>query len=693
MNRKARFKKLLEPFRIRDVELRNRIVKAGAVVNYVSEECYVTERLKDYYEALARGGVGMIVTGGAPVDYPLGIGRRTVVGVFDDKFILGLSEWTQVVHRHGCRIFLQLSHAGPGHPKSMFGLQPVAASSLTKNESPCPQYDVARELTTAEIEGLVDKFTAAAARAQKAGFDGVELQQAHNYLGNSFLSLAWNKRQDIYGCQNLESRTRFVVTIIRAIKEHLGQDYPVGVKINGVEWGVENGLTSEETQKIAQILEEAGADYICVSGYGYRDFGRALFPEQILYPELTKEAESLARTIKKPGMFVPVAQAIKKVVSIPVIAVGHLNPKLGEWVLRKGKADLIAFARLLQADAELPNELASGRLDDIAPCTSCFTCVNCVAAGEPVRCRINAAMGNERKYAIKPAKTRKNVMVIGGGPAGMEAARVAALRGHEVLLYERKHKLGGVLDLAAVTNGLEIENLPALGHYLKTQIIKLGVKVRLGKEISLDLVEAIKPDVVILAIGGMMPTVPEVPGINRPNVITTSGLHHKVNFLLRFLGPRFLRWLTKFYLPVGKRVIIMGGLIYGCEIAKFLVERGREITIVEESDQLGTGIIEFHRVLLLDWLAKKGTTMLSSVRYEEVTDKGLTLITQKGQKRSIEADTILIAMPPKPNTKLFQALKEKVKEVYLIGDAKEREGRPCLIIDAIHDGHHTGCAI
>jgi 2,4-dienoyl-CoA reductase (NADPH2) len=395
-----------------------------------------------------------------------------------------------------------------------------------------------------------------------------------------------------------------------------------------------------------------------------------------------------AKLINKPGVLVPSAEAIKKAVSIPVVAVGRLNPELGEWILQKGKADLIGLARRLLADPELPNKVASGRLEDIAYCTACLWCFHTFAKGDPVRCRINATLGREHECVLTPAVKKKKVMVIGGGSAGMEAARVATLRGHKVALYEREHKLGGLLPLAAMIKGTEIEDIPALVSYLKTQVTKSGVEMNLGKEVTPKLIEEIKPDVVILATGGKL-TVPEIPGVNKSHVASSANLHRRVKPFLRFLRPGFLRWLTRFWLPIGKRVVIIGGFIQGCETAEFLVKRGRKVTILESSNALGTGIPELNRVRLLNWLAKKGVTMLTEVKYQEITDKGLILITKEGEKQTIESDNILVAIPSEPNTELFRALEGIVPEIYMIGDCKQ----PGLIVDAVEDGFRIASAI
>jgi 2,4-dienoyl-CoA reductase (NADPH2) len=297
-------------------------------------------------------------------------------------------------------------------------------------------------------------------------------------------------------------------------------------------------------------------------------------------------------------------------------------------------------------------------------------------------------LGRERDYAIKVAQRKKRVMVVGGGPAGMEVARVAALRGHEVILYEKEPVLGGSLPLAALVKGFKREDLLSLIRYLKTQSTKLGVKINLGTEVTRSLIEEIKPDVLIIAAGGIH-DVPKLPGIDGRNVLTSRDLHRKLKSFLKFFGPRLLSWLTKIWMPLGKRVVIMGGGIHGCQIAAFLVKRGRKVTIVETGKELGDGLLDvLVKPHLLMWLADKGVSMMAKVKYDKITDKGLT-ITQKEKKQTLEADTIVTALPLKPNTELLKSLKDGVPEVYAIGDCKE----PHLIIDAIVDGSHIARTI
>ena len=683
----SNFRHLSQPFLLGEVRLKNRIVKSPAVTNYAADDGYVTEGHKDFYEVLAKGGVGLMIVEATCVDYPLANSRNLNLGAHEDRFVPGLSELVHILHENGCPAFLQLHHAGPMHPRARYGLQPVASSNLTALDSPEPYADAARALTVTEIKDIEGKFARAALRAKTAGFDGIELQFAHNYLINSFISRAWNKRTDLYGAQTLENRIRFAIGIIREVKKLAGANFPVGVRINGNEWGMKNCLTSEESKEIALLLEREGIAYIHVSGYGYREFGRAIFPEQILYPEPSSAAKPFASIVKKEGLFLSAARAIKKAVRIPVIVAGGLTPELGERILQRGQGDLISFTRCLQADPELPNKIFFGRGDEVVPCVSCYTCVNLAAMAKPVRCRVNPAMGKEKEYAIAPAVRKKRVLVVGGGPAGLEVARVAAMRGHDVHLIDKQRKLGGLLPLAALINGTEIEPLPALIRYFEKQLQKWGVKVTLNSNVDAAVVEKAKPEVVVLAVGAT-PVGTKVPGFENRNVTDSLKMRQRVQSFLAYFSPETIRRLSKFYLPIGRRVVVMGGLIHGCEIADFLVRCGRDVTITEESNQVGAGIIELHKNQLIEWLKRKGVKILAEVKCDEITDSGL-VVSKGGKKEEIKADTIFVALPPMPNTELAKSLQGKVAEIYEIGDGRE----PKLIIDAIEDGRRIGCTL
>jgi 2,4-dienoyl-CoA reductase (NADPH2) len=690
-----KFKKLLEPGKIGSLKIKNRMIKSGAAARYWGAgDDQVSDRIKHYYEAFARGGVGLVVVE-APTLIPVAARMKGNYRLDDDKYIKGVSELTQLIHKYDCPAFVQFNHNSnwqkkmpwdptPANYEPPRGASPVCVISEMDNNNEMP-----REITIGEIQEIVDLFARTAVRAQKAGFDGLEINAASTHLIHSFLSRFWNKRHDAYGCDSLENRARFLVEILKEVKKRLGQDYPVEIIINGAEYGnligVENSecLTAEDSRGIARILQAAGADAIQVRCQWLGRHDASFLTDHFSFPEppipIKSFPEEFDWSLRGAGANMRLAAAMKKAITIPVLTVSRLDPELAEKLLREDAIDFACFTRRLIADPELPNKVAAGKLDDIAPCMSCTTCK---VMGGFRRCRVNATIGTDQSYVVAPATKKKKVVVVGGGPAGMEAARVAALRGHEVILYEKTRQLGGLLPLAAMVKGLEIECLPSLVNYLKGQMIKHGVDIRLGQEVNASVIEQIKPDVVILATGGI-PAVPEITGIKNRKVVNSADLHRQLKFFLKFMGPRTLRWLTKIWMPIGKRVVIIGGDIHGCELAEFLVKRGRKVTIVDTAAVLGDGMINHLKAQLFWWFRKKGVTMISGAqKYVVINDKGLVVLTAEGYNRTIEADSIVPAVPMKPDTALLRSLEGKVPELYAIGDCHE----PKLIVDAIGDG-------
>jgi 2,4-dienoyl-CoA reductase (NADPH2) len=695
MDSRKRFRRLLEPGYIGAVRTRNRLLKTGSTLGfYPWQDGHIQQKVIDGYEVLAKGGAGLVTVGAAPLGVPPGRGYL----MNDDKYLPGMTRLAEAIRKYDCPAFVQTFHLGPMLPPFLAaaGVQPVAASALDKSELPLSHFSPTKELSIAEIEGIVEAFSDLVERAKRAGFQGIELNAGCNHLLNSFLSRAWNKRQDAYGVGSLESRAKIVVDIIKEVKRLNGQDFVIIALINGAEPGLEKGITPQEAQGIAKILQAAGADAIHVRAEFYnrpKDPARrdsTQFPDIAFYPETPFP---LGRVVDDSrhgvGGWVPLAAAVKEAVSVPVITIGRLDAELGEQVLRRGMADFISFNRRLMADPELPNKLVEGRLEDIRPCTGCTTCFDNNERGNPPLCQVNAAYGKEKEYEIKPAEKKKRVMVVGGGPAGMETARVAALRGHQVILYEKESKLGGSMTLAAIIKGFDREDILGLIGYFKIQLNKLGVDIRLGREANRSVIEEVKPDVLIIAAGGTH-NIPEIAGINRRNVLTSRTLHQRLKGYLRFFNPKALRWLTKFYLPLGKRVVIMGGNIQGCQTAEFLVRRGRKVTIVDTAPEIGEGLLEvFIKPHLLNWLDEKGVAMMAGVNYEEITDKGLTITTKEGQRQTIAADTIVTALPLLPNAELLKSLEGSAPEVYAIGDGRE----PHLTVDAVADGARIARAI
>jgi len=697
MSTSARFEKLMEPGRIGSVETRNRIIKTGAgTLMWHENDLEVNDRVKALYEAIAKGGVGLLVVETATVDYPLGARWRERYRIDDDKYIKGLAGLVKVIKKHGCPTFMQFYHEGPWQsklpfvPERLFDGPPIGASAVSLSAPNDFHEDVPRELTVAEIEEIVDKFAAAAVRCRKAGFDGIDLNAASSHLLHNFLSPFWNRRADAYG-GTPEKRAKFVIDIIRETKKRAGQDFAVQVIINGLEMGRAIGIddskcmTVEYSRNIARILAAGGADAIHVRSHWLGFHIGSYLPEALFYPVPIVPIETAPKEYdvsrKGAGVNIELAAGIKKEISIPVTVVGRLDAELGEKVLREGKADFIGMTRRLHADPDYPKKVFAGRLSDVAPCTACNTCLG---SG---RCRMNALFGADHNTIEKAAKKRK-VVVIGGGPAGMEAARVSALRGHDVTLFERSHQLGGLLNLAAMVKGNHPEDLSLIVKYFEGQLKKLGVTLEFGKEGGVAEIQKIGPDAVILATGGV-PTVPKITGINSGNVVSGADLHGKMKFFLRFFKPETLRFFSRFYLPIGRSVVIIGGGLHGLELAEFLTKRGRKVTILEAGDMLGEGMVGVLLGHLMTWFMKKGVPAITGVKEVEITQQGVSIVTRDGKKSSIKADTVVPAIPLSPDLGLFDSLKGKVAEVYAVGDCKE----PLLIVDAIGTGSRVAQGI
>lgn len=693
MSGKSQFEKLLSPHHIGKMQVKNRIIKTAAEMNtHDPHDFHMNQKTLDYVEAVAKGGAGMIILWNAYVDYPLGARIADGLRIDADEYIPGFQKLADVVHRYDCRLSVQMMHAGPWCPASLAGRPPIAASVM-KVDVYGDWSDETVAASIAEIKEIQEKFVRAGERYKKAGVDHLEIHCGTQHLGNTFMSRHWNKRQDEYGPQSLENRSRFMVEILKEMKIRLGKDFPIGVLYNAAEYGIDDGITPAEGREFARIFEAAGADNLHPKADGLGPiYGLINWPDAVCYPEAPDPLpEGLDGSGNGAGFWVPLAASIKKAVSIPVIATAGIHAELGEKILRQGQADFIGMTRRLLADPELPNKVAAGRLEDIAPCTRCLSCIDAIFENnDPGKscCRVNASLTREREFEITPAVKRKKIMVIGGGPSGMEAARIAALRGHEVVLYEKEHQLGGSLPVAATVKGLAIENLPALVRYLRTQLAKLGVTINLGRTVTRAVIEQVKPDVLLVATGGQY-SIPDIPGIHARNVIRAADMNRRLKACLRFAGPRLLSWATQFWMPVGKNIVIIGGGIHGLQLAAFLVKRGKKVTVVDTEAELGKGVVMSYRFRLLGWLEHKGARLLSGVRYEEITDAGLTLTTREGEKKILAADAILPALPLVPDTAFVQSLQGTAPEIYPIGDC----GNPALIIDAIGDGARIGRAI
>lgn len=684
----GKYERLLQPLQVKNLRFRNRMVKPATTLGFAGADGSASPMLIDFYENLARGGVGLLITESSCVDFPVGGKGENRLRIDDDQFLPSFQRLTDAIHRHGCPSIIQLTHNGPAGTFS--GLQPLVPSVLSKEDDPVADprmaYDPPRAMTKADIDHTIAKHAEAALRAKKAGFDGVEFHAGHCYLLNAFLSRVWNQRDDDYGCQSVENRARIVVEIVKAARQLTGPDFVLCARINGQEWGHAKGTTVEEAVEIAQRLEAAGLDMVNVTNWGYGNgpYSWAQYAEQMSYPERVVPEE----VVKKPGILASKAAVIKKHVSIPVIAVGSIGPDLGEWILKEGMADAVAMGRRLLADPELPRKITEGRYEDVRPCMQGLECRSEFKRYVPNHCRVNASLGKEGPYAIRPAEKKKHVIVVGGGPAGMEAARVARLRGHDVTLYEKNSKLGGSVPVQALIKGTEIEKLPALVKYFETQVRKAGVHLRLGREFTVEKARSLQPDAVVVAVGGARVT-PDIPGIDMPHVLRGEDLMSEVMPWINLVGPEMLSVLTHAYLPMGRRIAILGGQLHGCQLAAFLVKRGRQVTVIEQSDRLGDGISIVMRDRLIDWLKSKGTVFLTETACTEVRGNSVVLKSKDGAASEVGMDNVIVVLPTEPNLGLAKALTPIVPEVHAIGDCLEGK----LMLGAIASGARVGHAL
>lgn len=490
------FDNLFSTISVGNLQLANRIMMAAVGTNFCTPQGEVTDRLINFLQARAKGGAALLTTEGA---YVSTTGRESVhqLGIYRDELVPGLKELTAAVHSEGAKIFIQLIHAGRQTLSSVTGSDLVAPSPV-----PCKiMQEKPRELSQKEIHELVELFGEAARRAREAGFDGVEILAGHGHLLNQFLSPYTNRRDDQYG-GSLENRMRFPLEVLTRVREAAGPEFPISFRISAEEF-VEGGLALDDSIAFALQLANKGIDLLHVSGGIYES------SPMIVQPMVLPQCFFADKSWR-----IKVALQHK----VPIAVAGRINdPYLAEALLKEGKTDLVAMGRPLLADPEFPRKAQEGRVEDIRKCIGCNQgCMDRMLAQQDITCLSNPLCGYEREREIKEAAVKKKVMVIGGGPAGMETARVAALRGHEVVLYERQKVLGGQMKLAAVPPGKqEVENLE---NFLIGQLKKLSVKIIAGQAADSLTVEEVAPDVVVLATGGR-PLLPEIPGIDQENVV------------------------------------------------------------------------------------------------------------------------------------------------------------------------------
>ncbi|MCR4441663.1 MAG: FAD-dependent oxidoreductase [Peptococcaceae bacterium] len=636
---------LFSPITIGNMKLKNRIVMAPMATHFANKEGRVTKKIIDYYAERARGGTGLIITESCYV-IPQGRGGNQRLGIHEDGLIDGLSQLTDAVHANGAMIAAELHHGGPQVPRMVIGEMPAAASNVYYQAGVIPP---PRALSKEEVKQVVAAYAAAAGRAVKAGFDALLIHGGHGYLINSFLSPVTNRRTDCYG-GDLSNRMRFLLEIIGAIRDRVGDSLPVMVRLNAEDF-VEGGIRLPESLEMARMLQDAHVDCIHVTA------GTHLSMEMMVQPMAIPR-----------GVLVPFAAAIKKEVAVPVAVVGRINnPELAAKILEEGKADLITLGRALIADPYFPQKAAQGKADEIRPCIACNQgCNYQLHQGRNITCFGNPSVGKEEEWRISSAPHPKNVLVVGGGPAGMQAALTAAARGHKVVLCERNQQLGGQLYLASKPPCKdEIANLLS---YMSAQLARLNVDIRLNQEIGLEDIKKMQPDAVVVATGSI-PFIPPIEGVNLPHVVTAQAV------------------LRKPEIVAGKTAVIGGGGT-GLETAEFLAEKGLSVIVIEMMEDIAGDMEPTRRKLILNRLSEKGIRILIKAKVKRI-NPGCVVIEWLGNEQSIDADSVVLATGALPVKKLGEELRELNLEVHFVGDCLN----PRTGLDAISDGFQAGLSI
>jgi 2,4-dienoyl-CoA reductase (NADPH2) len=666
------FVKLFEPITINRLRIKNRIVMPAMALFYTNDYTF-SDRYKAFYRERARGGVGLMIIGPVAIDK---VGSNPFMpGLFDDSYVGPFREFNVELQRDtDAKIGIQLMQQGRNASARMTGITPIAPSAIP---SPLTR-EIPREMTKDDIEEVKEAFVKSAMRAKEAGFDYIELIAAGGYLIGEFLSPVTNQRTDEYG-NSIENRMRFGLEVIKKVREAIGEDLAMGIRVSGHDY-MKGGNTVTESAPFCTEAEKAGADSINVTG-GWHETN---------VPQITSDVP--------PGAYLYLARAIKEKVGVPVFASNRLgDPVLAEKALRSGAADMICWGRPLIADPELPNKVKAGKLHEIVPCISCNQgCLDSIFSGSPVHCVLNPRVGREADTEIKKAKAKKRIFVAGGGPAGMEFALTASQRGHAVSLYEQADKLGGQINLIGAIPGKE-EYLNAV-HSLKNRIEGSNIKVILKTRLAAEMVEKEKPDLLVVA-SGATPAKLDIRGIDRPNVVNAWDV-------LNGNVPN-----------IGKQVVIIGGGATGCETALFianldvlsaeafaflayhsaddigqlrdmLYRSGRTITVLEILDRMAENVGISTRWSLIKNLKLMGVNLRPRTKILSIEDNAVIVETDNG-KESIPADTIVIAAGTIPVNDLTREVTQDGIEVITIGDARE----PRKIADAIMEGFDTALQI
>ncbi len=630
-------KPLFSCFSIKDIKLQNRIVMPGLASFLIADDGSISEATVEHYRRRAAGGPAMVIMEACSVS-PEGVVSNHQARIYHDRFIEGLSKIAAVMKSEGSVPAVQIHHGGRQTSVKVIGRKPLAPSPI-----PCPTIrgDV-EPLTTDGIHEIIQKFGDAAERAIQAGFELIEIHGAHGYLINQFLSKVSNIREDEYG-GDVVGRSRFAIEIVEEIRRRIGPEFPLSFKISAQEF-VPDGLDVKESIEIIKLLVKAGIDVVQVSA------GNDITPEWICQPMFMEKA-CLADS----------AEQVKKALNIPVMAVGRINdPIIANQVLRKQQADLVCIGRGLLADPEMPNKARQGRLDEIRICIACNTCMESIFRKGRIECLVNPSLGHEKEMALVPARKPKKIMVVGGGPGGLNVAWVAAKRGHEVHVYEKRDSLGGQLRAGSIPG--HKKELRSLIKFQKKQIEKFGVKCHLNHDVGIKDIQAINPDVVVLATGSQ-PAVPSVDGIDRNIVLTYADV-------LNGNPPPF------------KQAVVIGGGPTGLEIALHLAEYGCSVSVVEMLAKIGNGLESMTKKIMLAKLKENNVNIMTGAKLTRVESAGAVVVHSDGSELLVAAERVIFATGTRPCNQLCEKVKSLGYETHQVGDCLEARNAKAAIYES-----------
>lgn len=633
---------LFQPIQIGSLTIKNRFVMPPMLsASNVTDHCFSDEAIA-YYAARAQGGFGLLITEFLCVD-ETGLGCDTEIGIWNDRFIPSLARLTEAIHSKEGRIFAQLHHQGILAVCSDIHTQPVGPSAIMSLSS----MDPPRELSNAEVYALAGRFVDAAERAQKAGFDGVEIHAAHGYLLCQFLSTYFNKRSDEFG-GSYENRFRMIRLIIAGIRERCGASYPISFRFSTDNF-LDGGAIPHDSLIYAKLAEQAGVDCIHVSTGGAG--GNVVTPYTY-----------------RPGFNIENIAKIKQNVSVPVIGVGRINePALADLYVQMGLLDMVSLGRQSICDPNFPNKTRDGCAQEIIPCVGCLQrCFFTPGYDETdtgISCMLNPFSGKELSWKIEPAKQQKCIAIAGGGPAGLMAAWVLAKRGHEVHVYEKKSVLGGAFRLAAVPP--RKHDFARVIHSYASLGKRYGVNYHLNAEMTPEVLRERKFDVLIVATGSK-PLLPPIPGIEDPSLI-------KANDVLSGENP-----------VVHSNVLILGSGLVGCELAEFLTLYDNQVSVVEMQPEFAKEGAPIPRSALLDSMKHRNIRLFPGTKVTQIHSDGVEAVCGDQTLEIRDFDKVILALGSRNLDELSQTAADCVPEVYVVGDARRARDARHAIYEAAH---------